>query len=102
MRPIQKAAPSTAAEAAAQTAIEALGWLAADDDRLERFLAISGLGPQNLRLAAAEPGFLAAVLDYLVSHEALLVDFARDGARRPEDVAKAHAVLRGPETEAFS
>jgi hypothetical protein len=102
MRPIQKSSPSTGAEAAAQTAIEALGWLAADDDRLERFLAVSGLGPQNLRQAAAEPGFLAAVLDYLVSHEALLVDFARDSARRPEEVARAHGALRGPETEAFS
>ena len=85
-----------------QTAIEALGWLANDDERLERFLAVSGLGPQNLRQAAAEPGFLAAVLDYLASHEALLVDFARESGRRPEEVAKAHAVLRGPENEAFS
>jgi hypothetical protein len=102
MRPIQKASPSTGPEAAAQTAIEALAWLAADEERLERFLAICGLGPQNLRQAAAEPGFLAAVLDYFVSHEALLVDFAGDTGRRPEEVARAHAVLRGPETEAFS
>jgi hypothetical protein len=102
MRPIQKASPSTGFEAATQAAIEALGWLANDEERLERFLAVSGLGPQNLRQAAAEPGFLAAVLDYLASHEALLVDFARDTGRRPEEVAKAHAVLRGPENEAFS
>ena len=102
MAPIQKASPAAGAEAAAQTAIEALGWLAADDDRLERFLAVSGLVPQNLRQAAAEPGFLAAVLDYFASNEALLVDFARDCARRPEEVARAHAVLQGPETEAFS
>ena len=83
MKPIQKASPAAGAEAAAQTAIEALGWLAADDDRLERFLAVSGLGPQNLRQAAAEPRFLAAILDYLASNEALLVDFASDSARTP-------------------
>ena len=96
MRRIQKASPSTGAEAAAEAAIEALAWLAADESRLERFLAISGLGPENLRKAAAEPRFLAAILDYLASNEALLVDFARDSARSPEEVARAHAVLRGP------
>jgi hypothetical protein len=101
MRRVQKAPASAGVEAAAQTAIEALGWLAADDDRLERFLAVSGLGPENLRQAAAEPRFLAAILDYLASNEALLVDFARDSARTPEDVAHAHVVLRGPDGEAF-
>ena len=101
MRRIQKASPSTGAEAAAEAAIEALAWLAADESRLERFLAISGLGPENLRKAAAEPRFLAAILDYLASNEALLVYFARDSARSPEEVARAHAVLRGPEAGAF-
>lgn len=101
MSRIQKASPSTGAEAAAQMAIEALGWLAADEERLERFLALSGLGPQNLRQAAAEPRFLTAILDYLASNEALLVDFARENAHSPEEVARAHAILRGPEAGAF-
>jgi hypothetical protein len=99
MRPVQKASPSAGAEAAAQTAIEALGWLASDENRLERFLALSGLGPENLRKAAAEPRFLSAILDYLASNEALLLEFARDSAQSPEQVAKAHAILRGPEAE---
>jgi hypothetical protein len=91
-------APAAAsAERAAGIAIEALAWLAADATRLERFLALSGLGPQNLRKAAAEPSFLAAILDYLAAHEALLLEFASDSARRPEDVARAHAALGGPE-----
>ena len=99
------AAPSTGSqgslEGATQTAIEALGWLAADQNRLERFLAISGLGPQNLRKAAAELRFLTAILDYLASDEGLLVGFARDTARRPEAVARARAALGGPSKEAF-
>jgi uncharacterized protein DUF3572 len=85
------------AEFAARTAIAALGWLAADEQRLSRFLALSGLGPHNLRTAAAEPRFLAAILDYLVSDESLLVEFARDAGRSPDDVARAHAALREPE-----
>lgn len=91
---------STRIEGGTETAIEALAWLAADKDRLERFLALSGLGPQNLRKAAAEPRFLAAILDYLASNEALLVAFARDSARSPEEVARAHAALGGPENGA--
>lgn len=99
MRPVQKGSLSAGPEAAEQMAIEALGWLAADGDRLERFLAVSGLGPANLRRAAAEPRFLAAILDYLASNEALLVEFAAHSGRGPEDVARAHAALRGPEPE---
>jgi hypothetical protein len=78
-----------------------LAWLAADETRLERFLALSGLGPQNLRKAAANPGFLSAILDYLASNEALLVDFSRDTARNPEDVARAHAALQGAAAGGF-
>jgi hypothetical protein len=92
--------PSPGFPDGAQTAIEALAWLAAEPTRLEGFIAASGLGPQNLRQAAAEPRFLAAVLDYLASDEALLIAFARDSARRPEDVARAHARLAGPQSEA--
>jgi hypothetical protein len=96
------APPSTDLEGATATAIEALAWLAGDENRLERFLAISGLGPQNLRKAAAESRFLAAILDYLASDEALLVGFARDAARNPEEVARARLALGGPEKEALS
>jgi hypothetical protein len=85
------------AERAAETAIEALAWLAADQARLERFLSLSGLGPQNLRKAAAEPRFLSAILGYLAANEALLVEFAGHSGRTPEDVARAHAVLAEPE-----
>ena len=77
-------------------AIEALGFLAGDAERLERFLAISGLGPHNLRRAAADPAFLGAVLDYLASDEKLLLAFAAEGHRRPEDVVRARDALGGP------
>ena len=47
------------------------------------------------------PRFLTAILDYLASNEALLIDFARDSRRTPEDVARAHAALLGPESGAY-
>ena len=74
-------------------AIEALAWLAGDPTRLERFLALSGLGPQNLRRAAADPGFLGAILDYLAANESLLIEFSTYSKRAPEAIARAQARL---------
>jgi hypothetical protein len=81
---------------AAETAIAALTFLSADPERLERFLALSGLGPHNLRRAAADESFLGAVLDYLVADEKLLIAFAEARGRRPADIARARETLAGP------
>ena len=83
-------------ENAEAVAIEALGWLAGEPERLERFVALCGLGPDNLRQAAAAPGFLAAILDYLAANESLLIAFAGDSGRKPEAVARAALALGGP------
>ena len=77
-------------------AVSALTFIAADPDRLSRFLGITGLGPDNLRTAAADPAFLGSVLDYLVADEKLLVEFAADAGLKPEAVSRAHAALRKP------
>ena len=70
-------------------------------NRLSRFLGMTGLGPDNLRTAAADPAFLGSVLDYLVADEALLVEFAADAGLKPEVVARAHgAISRTQEGEA--
>jgi hypothetical protein len=86
---------STDKSGAQATAISALGFLAADEMRLERFLALSGLGPHNLRRAAADSGFLAAVLDYVVADEGLLVAFAEQEGLDPAAVARARHSLAG-------
>ncbi len=75
--------------------VRALGFLAAEPDRLSRFLDLSGLGPHNLRAAAAEPGFLASVLDYLLSDEPLLIAFAQAEGVAPERVAAARRAMEG-------
>src|SRR5258707_12860153 len=96
MRDSLKKMQSASVESARSLAVSALTFIAADPDRLNRFLGITGLGPDNLRTAAADPAFLGSVLDYLVADEALLVGFAADASLKPEAVARAHAVLRGP------
>ena len=84
---------------AAEAAIAALGFLAEDTERLERFLALSGLGPHNLRRAAADPSFLSAVLEYLAGDEPLLLAFASRQGWPPADVVRARDVLGGRPTD---
>ncbi len=77
-------------------AVEALAFLASDDERLSRFLALTGLSPDTIRAAAASPGFLVAVLDHLAEDESMLVSFSANAGRDPAAVAAARAVLAGP------
>ncbi|TCR62116.1 DUF3572 domain-containing protein [Bosea sp. BK604] len=77
-------------------ALRALGFLAAEPERLEPFLAATGLGPDTLRAAASEPGFLAAVLDHLCGNESLLLEFAGNLSLNPEIVMRARESLAGP------
>jgi hypothetical protein len=78
-------------------AISALGFLAADTERLERFLSISLLGPSNLQAAAADPGFYASILDYLIGDEPLLLAFAADAGLKPDEVVRAlQSLSRAP------
>ena len=76
-----------AAAAGDALAIEIVGFLVGDSERLERFLAITGLGPGDLRTAAMRPEFSRSMLDYLMSDEELIKSFASSTGRKPEAVA---------------
>jgi Protein of unknown function (DUF3572) len=95
MRDSLKSRQSASVDSAQSLAVSALAFIAADSDRLSRFLSLTGLGPDNLRTAAADPAFLSSVLDYVVGEETLLVEFAGDAGLKPEAVARAHALLGG-------
>ena len=88
--------PNLSKAAAESIAIEVLTFLAGDPARLDRFLALSGVGLNNLRAAAAEPGFLAAILDHLASNEPLLLAFAANAGHDPATIAKARDILSPP------
>lgn len=76
-------------------AIQALGWIAADEDRLARFMALSGLSVDELRVRAAEAEFLGGVLDFVLENEALLVEFAGEAGLKPEAVLRLRRELPG-------
>jgi hypothetical protein len=91
------ARPEAATREAAETlAVQAFTFLAGDPDRLGGFLALTGIGPERIRAAAAEPGFFAGVLDHIMQDEALLLAFADHAGVDPARVARARAVLAGP------
>ncbi|MFO1185079.1 MAG: DUF3572 domain-containing protein [Bauldia sp.] len=69
--------------------VQALTFLASQPEAIGRFLALTGIGPADLRQAARQPEFLCGVLDYLLSDEALLVAFAQSLDLPPEAVASA-------------
>ena len=81
---------------AATMALEALAFLAADPDVFGRFAELSGLDPASARQRAAEPEFLASVLDFLLSDEVLLVNFCNDGSTDPRLIHLARHALGGP------
>ncbi|RWX79412.1 DUF3572 family protein [Neorhizobium lilium] len=66
-----------------------LGWLAGDPEMLGRFLALSGVQPQQLRDAVADPQFLAGMIDFLMGHEPTLMAFCEATGTKPEAVAAA-------------
>jgi hypothetical protein len=87
-------APSPAArEAAEMLAIQALGFIAAEPERLEAFLAATGLTLDRLRESATEPDFLAGVLEHMLADESLLLAFAESAAIDPAAVARARNAL---------
>ncbi len=94
--PSQAKQPKLSKSCAETMAIEVLNFLAADPLRLDRFLALSGLGRDSLRAAAGEPGFLAAILDHLASDERLLLAFAANTGHAPATIAKARDILSPP------
>lgn len=90
-----KSRSSSALDAAEALAIQALTFIAADGERLGRFLAVTGIGPAEIRAAAREPRFLAGVLDYLASDERLAAEFSTEAGFGRSDIAKAYAALGG-------
>jgi hypothetical protein len=82
-------------ELAETIGLKALKFLAEDASRLERFLALTGLGPADLKRNASSPAVLQAVLEHLLLDESLLLVFAAEADVPPADVEPAGRVLAG-------
>lgn len=94
MKPTRKG-PLTLDEAET-IGLAALVFLTEEPRRLTRFLATSGLGPDDLAGRAGEPEVLAAVLGALAEDESLLLVFAAERTIAPATVMAARNLLGGP------
>lgn len=82
-------------ESADVVALKALAWLVANDDLLPVFLGATGAGEGDLRARAAEPEFLASVLDFLLMDDAWVIAFCQAADLPGEAVQRARAALPG-------
>ena len=86
-------------EVAEIVAVQALSFIAGEPERLGLFLAESGIGPETLRNAAADPRFLASVLDFVMRDDATVKAFANVSQLHPTNIAAAHQALNDPDWE---
>jgi hypothetical protein len=89
----------TPREVAEIVAVQALNFIAADPERLGVFLAESGIGPETLRHAAADPHFLSHVLDFVLRDDATVKAFANVSQLHPTNIAAARQALGDPHWE---
>ena len=90
-----KSRPALTREQAEALAIQALTFIGADEERLGRFLAVTGIGPAEIRAAARQPGFLSGVLEYMASDDRLMAAFAGENNLDPADVDRGRVALAG-------
>jgi Protein of unknown function (DUF3572) len=86
-------------EAAEIVAVQALSFIAGEPERLGLFLAESGIGPETLRTAAADPHFLGSVLDFVLRDDATVRAFAAVSQLHPTNIAAARQALSDPDWE---
>ena len=86
-------------EVAEIVAVQALSFIAGDPERLGLFLAETGIGPDTLRTAAADPQFLMHVLDFVLRDDATVKAFANASQLDPTNIAAARQVLGDPHWE---
>ena len=91
--------PAIGPEEATLIALKALAYIAQDENRLSRFLALTGVEADYVPSAASSPEFQAAVLEYLMTDETTLMAFCATEGIEAELPGRALRLLAGPATE---
>ena len=74
-------------------ALQALAWILSDDGRADRFVALTGISPVDLRARAGEVAVLDATLGFLEGHEPDLIECAKALGIVPIELVAARARL---------
>jgi Protein of unknown function (DUF3572) len=87
---VKKPKPRALDQEGAETiGLQALGFLASDDNRIAKFLSLTGIDPSDLIAQAKSPNMLLAVLEHLGQDESLLLVFASENGLAPEAIGEA-------------
>jgi Protein of unknown function (DUF3572) len=86
---------STTSEGASIIALKFIEFIASEESRLERFLALTGISSGDLKDNAKDPAFQGFVLDYAMQDESLILEFAAIDNTSPSVLASARYALPG-------
>ncbi len=76
-------------------ALQLMAFIVSNDERLERFSALSGIGPFEMQTGASDPVFLGFMLDYALQDEALILEFAQIHEISPQTLVNARRNFPG-------
>ena len=94
--PSKRAAPAPmirSTEEAQAVALQAIAFIASDDELLSRFVALTGCGQDEIRDRIGQDTFLGGVLDFILADEPTLIAFAEATGLAPETPMAARARL---------
>ena len=89
-------------EEAKVIALQALSYLVAEEDVLQRFMDLSGVDAVDLRQRADEVEMLAGVLDFFLGFEPQLLQMCETMGLAPDAPAQARHRLFGGQFEEWS
>jgi hypothetical protein len=82
-------------EQAETIALQALSFLAKDDELLSQFLTMTGITAHDLKKRFREPDLLGAVLDAILGNDTVLLGFCNAVSLSPDTLVKARRALPG-------
>ncbi|WP_417211517.1 DUF3572 domain-containing protein [Antarctobacter sp.] len=84
-------------EAAETVGLQAVAWVAGNDELLPVFLGATGASEADFRDGLQDPAFQGSVLDFLLMDDAWVMAFCTDLGLKPEHPMAARMVLPGGE-----
>lgn len=82
-------------------ALQALTYIASQEKTMSWMLAETGIDPRTLAESAENPEILAGVLDFLLMHEDILIDFCTNENLDPTSIIRARQHFPGAPVEDY-
>ena len=77
------------------TGLQVVAHIAADEDTFQNFMTMTGMDIESLRASIDSLETIAAVLDFLLENENILIDFCRDHQISAEEIWRLRNQLPG-------